>query len=530
LAYLTRLAFLLAALATAAAVPPAWAAGSGNLIVDGSGGAGTCSDDFNAVTTVPGWTVLQGDPAIDCGDIALMNTPHAQPLGPAFLADGPYGDAALTQTADLSSAAAAIDAGGVTFALSGWLGGWAEYSGQAVVTVTFLDGSGTPLGQPATLSGVTATVRRNQSGFVERSTGGAVPPGARAANVLLQFVDTTQSYNDGFADKLSLTLSTPVTPPKLSPPPSAVPAFDHVFLIMMENTNFDQVIGDTHDAPFINGLAASGTLLTNYSGVYHPSDENYLAIAGGNTFVQGAIYFPNIHVDAKTIADELEAQGKTWRAYEQGMGVPCNHHDNYDPYYEPDDAPFINFDDIRHDLRRCEAHLSDTTQLAPDLRSAAGTPDFSWIAADDYFDGESSGNGSPHSLRVQDKWLRQTLTPIFASPAWTTQRSLLVLTWDESSTYGTNHIATILYGSRGLVRAGVQSAVSYNHYSTGRTVELALGLPPLTENDAYAQPINDAFAAAPVPQPAVTLVQALHVTVADPPRGRPSGPAARAGR
>ena len=471
------------------------AAGSGNLLVDGDGESGTCTTDWSAVNTVPGWTVTQGNPSIVCYSIASFNTPTSGSGGNAFIADGPYGDSALRQNVNVASAASAIDGGSVSYSLSGWLGGYTVYNGQAVVTATFLDVNGKPLGTPAQLAGVNASARSDESGFVAQSASGKVPAGTRTISVLLQFTDTSGSYNIGYADNLSLTLSTPVTAPTLQAPASSVPAFDHVFVVMMENTDYSQVIGDTTDAPFINSLAKQGTLLDNYSGAYHPSDENYLAIAGGNTFVQGAIYYPNIKVTAQNIGDELEAAGKTWKAYEQGMGTPCNTSNNNDSYYEPDDAPFFNFTDVAQNASRCAAHLFDTTQLTTDLQSAATTPNFAWIAADDYYDGEASGNGSAKSLQVQNGWLQQTLQPIINSPAWTTQRSLIVLTWDESSTETGNHLATVLVGSPGTVQSGYISNASYNHYSTGRTVENALGIAPLTHNDQYAQPINDAFVA-----------------------------------
>jgi hypothetical protein len=143
--------------------------------------------------------------------------------------------------------------------------------------------------------------------------------------------------------------------------------------------------------------------------------------------------------------------------------------------------------------------LFDTAQLTTDLQSAATTPNFSWIAADDYYDGEASGDGFATSISTQDTWLKQTLGPILNSPAWTQQRSLIILTWDESASSGTNHIATVLVGSQGLIQPGVTSSISYNHFSTGRTIENALGLPSLTANDQYAQPINDAFGASTTP-------------------------------
>ena len=474
---------------------PAFAGTSANLLVDGDGEAGTCTNDWSAANTVPGWTVTQGSPSIACYAIGSFSTPGNASGGNAFIADGPYGDSALRQNVDVSSAASAIDGGNITYTLSGWLGGYTVYNGQAVVTATFLDANGKPLGTPAQLAGVNASARNNKTGFLAESATGNVPAGTRTISVLLQFNNTSASYNIGYADNLSLTLSTPVAAPTLKAPASQVPAFDHVFVVMMENTNYSEVIGDTTDAPFINSLAGLGTLLDNHSGVYHPSDENYLAIAGGDTFVHGAIYYPNIKVTAAHIGDELEAAGKTWKAYEQGMGTPCNTSNNHDSYYEPDDAPFINFTDISSNTMRCAQHLFDTTQLTTDLQSAATTPNFAWIAADDYYDGESSGNGSAQSLQVQNGWLQQTLQPIFNSPAWTQQRSLLILTWDESASSSGNHVATILVGSPGAVQAGHVSNTSYNHYSIGRTIENALGIAALTHNDQYAQPINDAFVA-----------------------------------
>jgi hypothetical protein len=272
-----------------------------------------------------------------------------------------------------------------------------------------------------------------------------------------------------------------------------VPQFDHVFIVMMENTDYGQIIGDTANAPYVNSLLSQGASLRNFQANYHPSDENYLAVAAGDTFVKGAQYFPKLKLHVAHIGDRLEAVGKSWKSYEQGMGTPCNTSLKYDKDYEPDEAPFVLFANVIDNTPRCRAHLVDIKELDADLAKAETTPAFAWIAADDYFDGEAPGDGSPKSLRVQDRWLKETLTPMFASPAWKTQRSLLILTWDESSAQTNNHIATIVFGSQGLVKAGATSDIHYDHYSTARTMEAALGLKPLTANDEYAQPMNDIF-------------------------------------
>ena len=256
--------------------------------------------------------------------------------------------------------------------------------------------------------------------------------------------------------------------------------------------------------PYFHSLMAQGTTLANYHGVYHPSDENYMAIAGGDTYAVGYSYWPTIHNPNRNIADELEAKSMTWKSYEQGMGTPCNADPNswaatqaYDKYYYPDDAPFIHYTDIADNKARCQAHLFDTTQLTTDLKAARTTPDFSWVAPDDYYDGEAAGDGNAVSRAVQDGWLKQTVSQILASPAWRTQKSLLIINWDEAySPTGTdpvNHAAAVVLGSQGSVRAGYISNVRYDHYSTARTIEEALGIAPLTANDKYATPFNDAF-------------------------------------
>ncbi|MGA8782538.1 MAG: alkaline phosphatase family protein, partial [Terracidiphilus sp.] len=67
--------------------------------------------------------------------------------------------------------------------------------------------------------------------------------------------------------------------------PSGIPHLDHVFLIMMENHGYQQVIGNPNEA-YLNSLITNGqvNLATNYFAVGHPSLTNYLEIVGGSNF------------------------------------------------------------------------------------------------------------------------------------------------------------------------------------------------------------------------------------------------------
>jgi hypothetical protein len=64
-----------------------------------------------------------------------------------------------------------------------------------------------------------------------------------------------------------------------------VPHLDHVFVIVMENHGYQQIIGNPNE-PYLNSLIASGkvNLATNYFAIGHPSLTNYLEIVGGSNF------------------------------------------------------------------------------------------------------------------------------------------------------------------------------------------------------------------------------------------------------
>jgi hypothetical protein len=79
---------------------------------------------------------------------------------------------------------------------------------------------------------------------------------------------------------------------------SAIPAPDHVIVVILENHSYGQIIGSA-DAPFINQLAAQGANFTNdpaldplslrsgMHAVMHPSQPNYLQLFSGSS--QGVV-------------------------------------------------------------------------------------------------------------------------------------------------------------------------------------------------------------------------------------------------
>ena len=98
-------------------------------------------------------------------------------------------------------------------------------------------------------------------------------------------------------------------------------------------------------------------------------------------------------------------------------------------------------------------------------------------------------------IAAGDAFLKAELRQIMNSPAWRTQRSLAIITFDEDAADGqrpAQRVPTLVVASQG-VRRGYTDPARYTHYSLLRTVEAALGQGALTANDRYAAPFNNIF-------------------------------------
>ena len=260
---------------------------------------------------------------------------------------------------------------------------------------------------------------------------------------------------------------TPRPTPRPAPPPPAagLPNFSHVFVIVMENREYNAVIGDP-GAPYINSLARSYGLATNYYGVSHPSLPNYLALTAGSTFGITSDC-TGCFVSATNIADQVERSGRSWKAYMQDMPSACYLGSSYAGYAQKHD-PFVYFTDIRNNAARCAAHVVPFTQFGADLNSGA-VPNFVWITpsmCNDMHDCSTSQG---------DAWLSSVVPGILGSSAYR-NNGVLFITWDEGDSsagccgdsYG-GHVATVVISP--LARNGFRSGVAENHYSLLRTIE-----------------------------------------------------------
>jgi hypothetical protein len=265
------------------------------------------------------------------------------------------------------------------------------------------------------------------------------------------------------------------------PAPAGVPAASpiaHVFVIVLENKNFQDTFGPQSAAPYLaRELPRQGVLLEQYFATGHYSLDNYLAMISGQAASletrADCEAFADFHLEGmtgdgqaighgcvypasiRTLADQLDERHRSWRAYLEDMGNDpqrearsCGHPalDATDgtqlaeapsarvragDQYATRHNPFVYFHSII-DSPRCATHVLRLEQLARDLRSIRTTPDFAFIAPNLCSDGHDAPcvNGQPGGLRSIDAFLREWVPRITASPAFR-RDGLLVVTFDE---------------------------------------------------------------------------------------------------
>src|ERR1700724_3715318 len=65
--------------------------------------------------------------------------------------------------------------------------------------------------------------------------------------------------------------------------PSPLPVYDHIVIVIEENKDFEQILGNRTDAPYIRELAAEGAVISRMFGEEHYSQGNYFWLfSGGN--------------------------------------------------------------------------------------------------------------------------------------------------------------------------------------------------------------------------------------------------------
>jgi acid phosphatase len=257
------------------------------------------------------------------------------------------------------------------------------------------------------------------------------------------------------------------------------PAFDRFFIIMLENELESAVLQDD----YMRSLQTRGVRLSDYHGVTHPSQPNYVATVTGLPFVSDDTCQD---IEATSVVDLLEDKGVTWKAYMEDLPeddkAVCV---SADRLYFRKHNPFVSLNNIRNDPARL-ARVVNAKQLQADL-DGGNLPQFCWYTPNIQNDGHSPPDASPlhrwNGVEFLSQWLRRFLEPLLANYGFM-KGTLVVVTFDESLPHADNHAYTALLGD--MVKPGTVEADRYDHYSLLRTIEENFGLGTLHRNDLTA--------------------------------------------
>ena len=335
------------------------------------------------------------------------------------------------------------------------------------------------------------------------------------------------------------------------PADKAVPRYDHIFVIVEENKDYEQVL-DPAAAPNIAGLAARYGNATRFYSEVHPSEANYVALLGGDTFgihdddawycnagstrlycdgARSAGYADHT-VHAPHIGDQLAAKGLTWKGYFENLPEPgsldiiasnpaISDGTRSTALYAAKHSGFVNFADVQTDPLRA-ARLVGFDQLDRDLASGEA-PSFALIVPNQCNEmhglygrnvpADCSALNKAGLIRRGDAEVGDLVRRFQQSAVWSGAGNVaIVITFDEGSggskggccgtvpgsvaNYGGGHIPTVVVTNHGP--RGVVDDTPYDHYSLLRTMEDAFGithhLAHAAESDKGVVPMVKLFA------------------------------------
>ena len=289
----------------------------------------------------------------------------------------------------------------------------------------------------------------------------------------------------------------------------AFPTYDHVFLVVMENEGYNQMVGNEY-APILNALANDYGVATDYRGVADPSEPNYVAMIGGSDFgitTDDPYWFPGQTVDAANLMSQLEGTGKTWRGYFESMPYPgyrgycypdkCNGIPDADTQYVSKHNGIVNFANMQTPSEF--GKMYPLTQLSADLSSGI-LSNFSYIVPNECNDMhgappwcvDSSNLDTAQQSRLiaqGDKFVGEVVRQITSSAIWQTGNNAIVITFDEGNN-ATSRVLTVVVTSHGPRH--FQDNTAYNHYSLLASLQQTFGVGCLL-NSCTANPMTKLF-------------------------------------
>jgi phosphatidylinositol-3-phosphatase len=308
---------------------------------------------------------------------------------------------------------------------------------------------------------------------------------------------------------LALALSNPVAATSHASSDFSGRAFNYLVVIVLENHGLSDIVGSA-DAPFINQLASTYGLASNYTAIDHPSLPNYLALVSGQDFFSWSRSDcgpgPGCNAGAsQNIVDRLGDRGLSWKAYMEdypsNCGTQCSPGNCFlgdSGLYAARHDPFVYFGDIANSTERCSHIVTANSSgngpddvLLSDLSSPSKASNLMWLTPNLCNDMHDC------PISTGDSYLSNLVPKILSSDLFTHQKAALFITFDEgNAAYPKDYVYSVWAGP--TVKKDFTSQENHSHYSFLSTLENVWHLHSLTSNDLSAPPMLEFFTSHPL--------------------------------
>ncbi|KAE8152148.1 acid phosphatase PHOa [Aspergillus avenaceus] len=258
-------------------------------------------------------------------------------------------------------------------------------------------------------------------------------------------------------------------------------AFNKFYQVWLENIDFEDASADEN----LKWLASQGITLTNFYAATHPSEPNYCASAGGDTFGMDNDDFNQIPANVSTIADLFDTKHIAWGEYQEHLPYPgfqgynYSNQETYANDYVRKHNPLVLFDSVTKNSTRLR-QIKNFTNFEDDLADKK-LPQYAFITPN------MTNDAHDTNITFAAKWERSWVAPLLNN-SYFMEDTLLLLTFDEDSTYRkSNRIFSILLG--GAIPKhlkGTTDNTFYTHYSIIASMSANWGLPSLGRWDCGA--------------------------------------------
>ena len=217
--------------------------------------------------------------------------------------------------------------------------------------------------------------------------------------------------------------------------PAGLPVYDHVIIVVEENKDYDEIIGNA-DAPYINEvLMVEGANFTRAYGEEHFSQGNYFWLFSGDG--QNINFFdqpPEAQsVRAPNLGQQLIEKGLSFKGYAESLpaigSIVDMTTEGSETIYARKHVPWISFANVPNGATVETSSNLRFEDFPADPSGYATLPTVAFVIPN--LDNDMHNGEPEQSIPAGDLWLRENLDAYYQ---WAKRNnSLLIVTFDENN-------------------------------------------------------------------------------------------------